>query len=99
MIDWFPIRLSFAVAGAATLIALVAGSGLAWLLARKRFPGSNLVDAIVTLPLVLPATVLLYYLFVLLRNLSTLGGFLYRNFSLGLTFPVTAAIIAAIIHA
>ena len=35
MIDWFPIRLSFAVAIAATLIALVAGSALAWLLAQK----------------------------------------------------------------
>ncbi len=35
VINWFPIRLSFAVATAATLIALIAGSGLAWLLARK----------------------------------------------------------------
>jgi uncharacterized membrane protein YcfT len=58
VINWFPIRLSFAVATAATLIALIAGSGLAWLLARKRFPGRNLVDALVTLPLVLPPTVL-----------------------------------------
>ena len=41
MINWFPIRLSFAVATAATLIALVAGSGLAWLLARKRFPAAT----------------------------------------------------------
>ena len=41
MIDWFPIRLSFVVASAATLIALIAGSALAWLLARKRFPGSK----------------------------------------------------------
>ncbi len=68
MIDWFPIRLSFAVASAATLIALVAGSGLAWLLARKRFPGRNVLDALITLPLVLPPTVLGYYLLVLLGN-------------------------------
>jgi molybdate transport system permease protein len=61
VIDWFPIRLSFAVATAATLIALVAGSALAWLLARKNFPGRNLIDALVTLPLVLPPTVLGYY--------------------------------------
>src|SRR5919202_412976 len=51
-IDWFPIKLSFAVASAATLIALVAGAGLAWLLARKRFPGRDLIDAVITLPLV-----------------------------------------------
>ena len=56
-IDWFPIRLSFAVASAATLIALVAGSALAWLLARKRFPGRNVIDSVITLPLVLPPTV------------------------------------------
>lgn len=99
MIDWFPIRLSFAVATAATLIALIAGSGLAWLLARKRFPGRNLVDALVTLPLVLPPTVLGYYLLVLLGTRSAIGGFLYRTLGIRLTFTVTAAIIAASIHA
>ena len=98
-IDWYPIKLSFAVASAATLIALVAGSGLAWLLARKRFPGRDLVDAIITLPLVLPPTVLGYYLLVLLGTRSAFGGFLYRNFHIRLTFTVTAAVIAATIHA
>jgi molybdate transport system permease protein len=99
VIDWFPIRLSFAVAAAATLIALVAGSALAWLLARKRFPGRNVVDALITLPLVLPPTVLGYYLLVLLGTRSSLGGFLYNRFGIRLTFTVTAAIIAATIHA
>ena len=99
MIDWFPIRLSFAVASAATLIALSAGSGLAWLLARKRLPGRNLIDAIITLPLVLPPTVLGYYLLVLLGTRSAFGGFLYDKFGIRLTFTVTAAIIAATIHA
>jgi molybdate transport system permease protein len=99
VIDWFPIRLSFAVAGAATLIALIAGSALAWLLARKHFPGRNLVDALITLPLVLPPTVLGYYLLVLLGTRSSIGGFLYNRFGIRLTFTVTAAIIAATIHA
>ena len=99
MINWFPIRLSFVVATAATLIALIAGSALAWLLARKRFPGRNLVDALVTLPLVLPPTVLGYYLLVLLGTRSPLGSFLYRTLGIRLTFTVTAAIIAASIHA
>ena len=98
-IDWFPIQLSFAVATAATLIALVAGSTLAWLLARKRFPGRNLVDAMITLPLVLPPTVLGYYLLVILGTRSSLGGFLYNRLGIRLTFTVTAAIIAATIHA
>lgn len=98
-IDWFPIKLSFAVASAATLIALVAGGGLAWLLARRRFPGRDLIDAVITLPLVLPPTVLGYYLLVLLGTRSAFGGFLYENFGIRLTFTVTAAIIAATIHA
>ena len=78
-IDWFPIKLSFAVASAATLIALVAGSALAWLLARKRFPGRHLIDSLITLPLVLPPTVLGYYLLVLLGTRSSFGGFLYHR--------------------
>ena len=98
-IDWFPIRLSFAVATAATIIALVAGSALAWLLARKRFPGRNLVDSLITLPLVLPPTVLGYYVLTLLGARSSLGGFLYHRFGIRLTFTVGAAIIAATIHA
>src|SRR5258705_7326323 len=97
--DWFPISLSFAVATAATLIALVAGSALAWLLAKKRFPGRNLIDAVVALPVGLPPTVLGYYLLVLLGTRSPVGGFLYRTFGIRLAFTVTAAIIAATIHA
>jgi molybdate transport system permease protein len=98
-IDWFPIRLSFAVATAATLIALIAGSALAWMLARTRFPGRNLLDAVITLPLVLPPTVLGYYLLVLLGTGSSFGRFLYNKLGVRLTFTVTAAIIAATIHA
>jgi len=98
-IDWFPIKLSFVVATAATLIALVAGSALAWLLARKRFPGRNLIDSLITLPLVLPPTVLGYYLLVLLGTRSSFGGFLYQRLGIRLTFTVGAAIIAATIHA
>ena len=99
MIDWFPIKLSFAVASAATLIALVAGSALAWVLARKQFPGRNLIDSLITLPLVLPPTVLGYYLLVLLGTRSWFGGFLYQRLGIRLTFTVGAAIIAATIHA
>ena len=87
------------VAGAATFVALVAGSTLAWILARKRFPGRDAVDAFVTLPLVLPPTVLGYYLLVLLGTRSWLGRILYERFGIRLAFTVTAAIIAATIHA
>jgi molybdate transport system permease protein len=98
-IDWFPIKLSFAVATAATIIALIAGSALAWLLARKRFPGRNLIDSLITLPLVLPPTVLGYYLLTVLGTRSAVGKFLYEQLGIRLTFTVGAAIIAATIHA
>lgn len=98
-IDWFPIRLSFVVAAIATLVALVVGASLAWLLARRRFPGRELLDTLVTLPLVLPPTVLGYYLLVVLGTRSFPGSFLYNRFGIRLTFTVTAAIIAATIHA
>src|SRR3954451_24494272 len=97
-IDWFPIKLSFVVASAATLIALGAGSGLAWLLARKRFPGRDVVDALITLPLVLPPTVLGYYLLVLLGTRSSVGGFVHNRFGIRLTFTIFAAVLAATIH-
>ena len=73
--DLAPLLLSLRVAGLATLLALVMGVPLAWALARRRFPGRDLVSILVLLPMVLPPTVLGYYL-LLLRYISlhdTLG--------------------------
>src|SRR5205823_8382805 len=64
-IDLFPLWLSLQVAAASTLFVAVSGVALAWLLARKNFFGREALDAFLTLPLVLPPTVLGYYLLVL----------------------------------
>jgi len=61
-LDWFPLWLSLRYAGLATLLAILVGLPLAWLLARRRFPGCELLDAAANLPLVLPPAVLVYYL-------------------------------------
>ncbi|MBI1729987.1 molybdate ABC transporter permease subunit [Candidatus Acetothermia bacterium] len=98
-IDWFPIQLSFRVAAIATFIALVVGLSCGWLLARKRFWGKEFLDSLITLPLVLPPTVLGYYLLVMLGNRSPIGQFIQNTFGTRLTFTVTAAVIAASIHA
>ncbi len=98
-IDWFPVRLSFQVATEATLIALVIGVACGWLLARKRFWGKEGLDSLITLPLVLPPTVLGYYLLVTLGNRSPIGQFFQNTFGFRLTFTVGAAVIAATIHA
>ncbi|MET0321580.1 MAG: molybdate ABC transporter permease subunit, partial [Duganella sp.] len=62
---WIALRLSLKVACWATLLALVFGLAFGYLLARKRFPGRELLDAVLTLPMVMPPTVLGYYLLVL----------------------------------
>lgn len=60
--DWSPLWLSLRYAALATLLSLLAGLPLAWLLTEKQFPGRELLDAIASLPLVLPPAVLAYYL-------------------------------------
>ena len=66
-VDWFPLWLSLKVAGIATACSLVVGLWLAYVLADRRFRGKEVLDAAVALPLVLPPTVLGYYLLVLVR--------------------------------
>jgi len=97
--DWFPIRLSFQVAILATLIALVAGVAGGWLLARRNFRGRELLDAVLTLPLVLPPTVLGYYLLVVLGQRSPVGRSLENLFGFRLIFTWQAAVVAATLHA
>jgi molybdate transport system permease protein len=98
-IDWFPIQLSFQVSTLATAIALIFGVSLAWVLARCRFWGKEWIDAAITLPLVLPPTVLGYYLLVVLGQRSFLGRAHEWFWGSPLTFTPAAAVVAATIHA
>lgn len=61
-LDWSPLWLSLQYAGLATLLAILVGLPLAWLLTHRRFPGYELLDTAANLPLVLPPAVLVYYL-------------------------------------
>ncbi len=98
-IDWFPLWLSLEVATLATLISLVAGIWLAWLLSHKDFAGKNVLDAITTLPLALPPTVLGYYLLVVIGRTSWLGGAWEAITGSPLVFTWKAAVIASTLHA
>ena len=98
-VDWYPVWLSFQVASLATAIAFVVGISAGWLLARKKFPGKEFADALVTLPLVLPPTVLGYYLLVLLGAHSPVGRWFEEIFGFRLIFTVPAAVLAAVLHA
>ncbi|RJR32810.1 MAG: molybdate ABC transporter permease subunit [Desulfobacteraceae bacterium] len=90
-----PLLLTLKVAALATLFSFVAGVGLAKLMERCRFPGKEWLDAILTLPLVLPPTVLGYYLIVLLGRNGWLGQFLDRYFGISLMFTWQGAVIAS----
>ncbi len=98
-IDWFPLRLSLQVASAATLLSLVAGLGLAWLIANRNFRGKELLDALTTLPLALPPTVLGYFLLVTLGRNSWLGRACEALTGAPLVFTWKAAVIASTLHA
>jgi molybdate transport system permease protein len=97
VVDWFPLSLSLRVATTATLVALVVGVPLAWLLARRRFPGRDLLSVLVVLPMVLPPTVLGYYLLLLIGRQGAVGR-LAEAAGLGrIVFTPTAAVVAAVV--
>jgi len=92
--DSFPVWLSLRVALSATALTLLTGVPTAWLLARKRFPGRNALEAVVVLPLVLPPTVLGYYLLVVIGYRGPIGRAL-AALGLELAFTPAAAVLAA----
>lgn len=97
-IDWFPLWLSLRVAVLATAVATLFGLWVAYLLANRGFRGKEALDAAVTLPLVLPPTVLGYYLLVLLGRESPLGKLYEWAFGSSLVFTWQAAVVAALFH-
>lgn len=94
---WIPLALTLKVAGWATALNLLLGVGVGYVIARWRFPGRDLVDAALTLPMVMPPTVLGYYLLVVIGSRGVVGAWLLENFGIRLIFTVEAAIIAATI--
>jgi molybdate transport system permease protein len=96
---WIALALSLKVALWATAIDLVAGVAVGYALARLRFPGRELVDSVLLLPMVLPPTVLGYYLLVVVGSHGWLGGWLERSFGIHLVFTWQGAVLAAAIVA
>ena len=93
------LRLSLQVAVAATALNALVGIPVAYLLARHRFWGRGVVDLLITLPLVLPPTVVGYYLIVLLGRRGVLGAPLYELSGFTVAFTWYAAVIAATVMA
>jgi molybdate transport system permease protein len=89
-----PFWFSLEAATLATLLTVVTGLPVAWLLGRRRFPGHGLLETAVVLPLVLPPTVLGYYMLVLIAQATPLGAWLDRA-GITLQFTWQAAVLAA----
>ncbi|MFQ5915067.1 MAG: molybdate ABC transporter permease subunit [Nitrospinota bacterium] len=88
-------QLSLWVAGVSTLIVAVLGTFLAYLFAKRDFLGKNVLDILITLPLVLPPTVTGYYLILLLGRRGWIGGPVYDLTGWTVTFTWWAAVIAS----
>ena len=91
------ILLSLKVAATAALASLPAGIAVGWLLARRRFFGKSLLDALVHLPLVLPPVVVGYALLVWLGHNGALGRFLHEHVGISFAFRWTGAALASAI--
>lgn len=94
-----PLRLSVIVATSSTVLIGVLGTALAYVLARKAFPGKGSLDVLVTLPLVLPPTVTGYYLIVIFGRRGLVGGPIYDATGWTVAFTWVACVIAATVMA
>jgi len=94
-VDLTPLWLTLKVAGVATLATFLVGVNLAFLVARSRFWGREGLDAFCTLPLVLPPTVMGYYLIVLIGRQGWLGHWLQEVWGISLIFTWQGAALAA----
>lgn len=96
---WPALALSLKVAGWATLCCLVLGTACGYGLARATCRGRDVLDALLTLPMVMPPTVLGYYLLVLLGRKAWLGSWLQQQWGIQLIFTWQGAVIAATVVA
>ena len=95
----FSMRLSLQVAAVATAFVFVIGITVAYFLARKDFKGRELLDALFTLPLVLPPTVTGYYLIILFGRNGTFGKIIYQWTGWTIMFTWYAAALASFVVA
>ena len=97
--EWTAVRLSVRVSIWATLVSLPAGILVAWLLARRDFPGKPLLNGIVHLPLILPPVVTGYLLLLTMGRRGPIGSFLDQHFGIVFAFRWTGAALACAIMA
>ncbi len=93
------LLLSAKVALCCTLLIAVPGVALAWLLARKNFPGKSLLDSLVHMPLVLPPVVPGFLLLLLLGSQGLIGKWLHQTLGISIAFTWVGAVVASAVMA
>jgi molybdate transport system permease protein len=93
--DWSPLTISLKVSLVATVLTILVGLPIAYLLAKRRFPGRSLAIGFSSLPLVMPPTVLGYFLLVLLGRQGEIGHVYQALFHHQLVFTWQGAALAA----
>ncbi len=96
--DWGPVWLSLRLAAVTTIVLLIIGTPLAWWLARSRARAKTAVEAVVALPLVLPPTVLGFYLLIMLGPNGAIGRAWQSMGGEGLVFTFTGLVIGSVIY-
>ena len=95
----FSLRLSLQVSTVATVLVVLVGTAMSFILARKSFRGKEILDILLTLPLVLPPTVTGYYLILFMGRNGLLGKYLYHWTGWSIMFTWYAAVLASFIVA
>ncbi len=96
---WLALRISLQVSSIAMIFVVIIGGAIAYLLANFKFPGRNFLDTLVTLPLVLPPTVIGFYLLLVFGRNGILGRPIYNLTGWNLVFTWQGAVLAATVVA
>ena len=96
--DMEPFLLSFRLAAITTILLFIFSVPLAWKLSQTRSRSKPFIEALVSMPIVLPPTVLGFYLLIFLSDRSPLGMFLKEMFSVNLVFTFEGILIASCIY-
>jgi len=95
MIDFGPFLLSFKLAGVTTLILFVIALPLSWYLSQTQSRSKPVLEALTALPIVLPPSVLGFYILIVLSPNSAVGGFFEDLFGVKLVFTFTGLVVAS----
>ncbi|MEM6767022.1 MAG: molybdate ABC transporter permease subunit [Bacteroidota bacterium] len=98
MISWEPLILTFQLALLTTIILLVLGIPMAYWLSYTSAKGKPVIEALVSMPLVLPPTVLGFYLLMAFSPANGFGAFLQKSIGLQLVFSFEGLLIASVIY-